>query len=97
MPAKVYYDEDDQPVAPELAAKVKHWMLLHLEEFSSCAALAEEAADEFNLLGGGDDDVDIPDWIFDMAVDVTPEDECTRVIAPPLHTVRGRCSLSSSK
>jgi len=73
--AKAYYDEDDQQIDPKLVTKVHKWMLQHQEEFLSCTTLAEEAADEFDLLGGGPDDVDIPDWIFDMACDVTPEED----------------------
>jgi len=63
------------PNSPTLKSFVKAWMRTHTNEHvDSCGEvdmtrMAENAADEFEVYLP-DSDATIPEWVFDMAVDV---------------------------
>lgn len=76
---KKYYDEKDEQVEPRLVTLVRKWMMLSLREMKTCTQLAEEAAIEFDLCAD-DEQATIPEWVFDLAVDVQPEEETSEEV-----------------
>jgi len=66
---------------PTLINRVKLYMRGHLESFRdnltneiNTTLLAEYACEEFNLYEGDDENDNIPEWLFDLALDVSEEE-----------------------
>lgn len=65
-------------MSESIEKKVRAWMTQHVDEYVDecneydCTKLAEDAAQEFDLYEDNDT-FTIPEWVFDLAVEVTQE------------------------
>ena len=59
--------------------QVKKWMEINKDDFDNATFLAESAADHFAL---NQPDEDIPDWIYEIAIDILPVDQEKQMKVP---------------